>query len=113
MKFILINGRTPRPKSACVSCREPIGTGYLREIATRLCYCDDDATSAIASAVSLPSKIMRGHREFEAGNDVWTCVSVLASCLVSQQLYARSGPGDLAIRKACSPSLWPIDLSLG
>ena len=42
MKFILINGRAPRPKSACVSCREPIGTGYLREIGTRLCYCDDE-----------------------------------------------------------------------
>jgi len=42
MKFILINGRTPRPQSPCVSCREPIGTGYLRAIATRLCYCDDE-----------------------------------------------------------------------
>lgn len=70
MKFILINGRTPRPQAVCVSCREPIATGYLREIGTRLCYCDDDATPAAASAASLPSKIMRGHREFEATDDV-------------------------------------------
>jgi hypothetical protein len=42
MKFILINGRTPRPQSVCVSCREPIGTDYLREIGTRLLYCDDE-----------------------------------------------------------------------
>ena len=42
MKFILINGRTPRPQSVCVFCREPIGADYLREIGTRLCYCDDE-----------------------------------------------------------------------
>jgi hypothetical protein len=41
MKFILINGRTPRPQAACVSCREPIATGYLREIGTQLCYCNE------------------------------------------------------------------------
>jgi hypothetical protein len=42
MKFILINGRTPRPQSVCVFCREPIGADYPREIGTRLCYCDDE-----------------------------------------------------------------------
>ncbi len=42
MKFILINGRTPRPQAVCTSCRETIATGYLREIGTRLCYCDDE-----------------------------------------------------------------------
>jgi hypothetical protein len=42
MKFILINGRTPRPQAVCVSGREPIATGYLRAIGTQLCYCDDE-----------------------------------------------------------------------
>jgi hypothetical protein len=42
MKFILINGRTPRPQAVCVSCREPIAMGYPREIETQLCYCDDE-----------------------------------------------------------------------
>jgi hypothetical protein len=40
MKFILVNGRTPRPQSFCALCCEPIGETYLREIATRLSYCD-------------------------------------------------------------------------
>jgi hypothetical protein len=40
MKFVLVNGRTPRPQSFCALCCEPIGETYLREIATRLSYCD-------------------------------------------------------------------------
>jgi hypothetical protein len=40
MKFVLVNGRTPRPRSFCALCCEPIGGSYLREIATRLSYCD-------------------------------------------------------------------------
>jgi hypothetical protein len=40
MKFLLVNGRTPRPQSVCALCCEPIGKTYLREIATRLAYCD-------------------------------------------------------------------------
>jgi hypothetical protein len=39
MKFIFVNGRTPRPRSLCSLCCEPIGESYLREIATRLPYC--------------------------------------------------------------------------
>jgi hypothetical protein len=40
MKFIVVNGRTPRPQSSCALCCEPIGETYLREIATRVSYCD-------------------------------------------------------------------------
>jgi hypothetical protein len=40
MKFILVNGRTPRPSTLCAQCRKPIGESYLRETATRLSYCD-------------------------------------------------------------------------
>ena len=40
MKFVLVNGRTPRPKSFCALCSEPIGESYLRDIATRRFYCD-------------------------------------------------------------------------
>jgi hypothetical protein len=40
MKFILVNGRTPRPHSFCAHCCEPIRGGYVREIATRFSYCD-------------------------------------------------------------------------
>jgi hypothetical protein len=41
MRFVLVNGRTPCPQSFCVLCYEPIGASYLREIETRLPYCDD------------------------------------------------------------------------
>ena len=40
MKFILVNGRTPRPQSFCALCCKPITETYLRDIATRLSYCD-------------------------------------------------------------------------
>ncbi len=40
MEFVLVNGRTPRPQSFCVLCCEPIGESYLREIGTRLSYCN-------------------------------------------------------------------------
>jgi hypothetical protein len=42
MRFILVNGRTPCRHSKCALCLKPIGTNYLREIATRLPYCDAD-----------------------------------------------------------------------
>jgi hypothetical protein len=41
MRFVLVNGRTPRGQSICALCCKPIGMGYLREIETRLPYCDD------------------------------------------------------------------------
>jgi len=40
MKFVLVNGRTPRPQSSCALCCEPVGGSYLREFAIRLSYCD-------------------------------------------------------------------------
>ena len=42
MRFILVNGRTPRPQSFCVMCDQPIEKRYLREIGTHLTYCDHD-----------------------------------------------------------------------
>ena len=40
MKFVLVNGRTPRPQSFCALCCEAIKESYLRELKTRLSYCD-------------------------------------------------------------------------
>ena len=42
MNFVLVNGRTPCRQSFCALCGESIGDSYLREIGTRLCYCDHD-----------------------------------------------------------------------
>jgi hypothetical protein len=39
MKFVMVNGRTPRQPSFCARCRRSIGESYLREIATQLFYC--------------------------------------------------------------------------
>jgi len=40
MRFVLVNGRTPRTQSLCTLCCEPIGESYLRDIGTQLPYCD-------------------------------------------------------------------------
>jgi hypothetical protein len=40
MKFVVVNGRSPRLQSICTRCREQIGDSYLRDIATRLSYCN-------------------------------------------------------------------------
>ena len=40
MKFVLVNGRTPRTQSLCALCLEPIGEAYLRDIVTRFPYCN-------------------------------------------------------------------------
>jgi hypothetical protein len=42
VRFVLVNGMTPFRRTFCVLCREPIGEGYLRDVKTRLCYCDAD-----------------------------------------------------------------------
>jgi hypothetical protein len=40
MKFVLVNGRSPRPQSFRALCCGLIGERYLRELKTRLSYCD-------------------------------------------------------------------------
>jgi hypothetical protein len=40
IKFVLVNGGTPISPSLCLMCCKPVGMGYLREIGTRLPYCD-------------------------------------------------------------------------
>ena len=40
MKFVLVNGRTPRTQSVCALCCEAIGESYLRDITAQLAYCD-------------------------------------------------------------------------
>ena len=40
MRFVLVNGRAPHPQLSCAFCCQPIRNGYLRELATRLSYCD-------------------------------------------------------------------------
>jgi hypothetical protein len=46
VRFILVHGRTPRSRSLCVMCDQPVGANYLREVGTRLIYCDHDCYAA-------------------------------------------------------------------
>ncbi|MEA2884561.1 MAG: hypothetical protein QOH32_3817 [Bradyrhizobium sp.] len=42
MRFILVNGRSPRRQACCVMCDRLIEKTYLREAGTQLIYCDQD-----------------------------------------------------------------------
>ena len=42
MRFILVNGRTPCPKTFCMLCCEPIRASYLKEFSTGLPFSDHD-----------------------------------------------------------------------
>ncbi len=54
MRFVLVNGRSPRPRSGCVMCNQQIEAGYLREVGTNLVYCDHDCyADHCKSAVTL------------------------------------------------------------
>jgi hypothetical protein len=57
MRFALVNGRSPRADSFCVTCEELIGASYLREVGTKLVYCDqncyaDHCKSAVLALAS-------------------------------------------------------------
>lgn len=41
MRFIFVNGRTPRHDAYCALCCDKIGDAYVREMRTRLLYCDE------------------------------------------------------------------------
>lgn len=51
--FLLVNGRTPSPPSFCALCGEPIGENYLRELSTRLSYCDHQCYADHCDGVDL------------------------------------------------------------
>lgn len=51
MKYVLVNGRTPRSESSCAKCSKALGESYLRELTTRFTYCDPKCYLAHAKAV--------------------------------------------------------------
>jgi hypothetical protein len=53
VRFILVNGRTPRPRSLCAMCNQPVGTNYLREFGTQLVYCDQNCYAAHCMGATL------------------------------------------------------------
>ena len=75
VKFVLVNGRTPRPQSFCALCCEPIGESYLREIATKLSYCDHKCyVGRQKLAAPVFTEIVRGrHHVAETQSALSTC----------------------------------------
>ena len=64
MNFVLVNGRTPRSQALCAVCCEPIAESYLRELTTRLCYCDRKCYSdRYKAAARAPKKQPRASRQ--------------------------------------------------
>ena len=58
IRFVLVNGRTPRPQSLCACCCEPIGESYLRELATHFSYCNHDC---YLSHRRIPDRVLQRH----------------------------------------------------
>jgi len=57
MRYVLVNDRTPFRQVSCVQCCQPISNSYLRNVATRLCYCDTECyTLHCSGAVALLEK---------------------------------------------------------
>ena len=71
MKFVVVNGRTPRQQTRCALCCEPIGKSYLRELTTQFSYCDPlcyVAPRKIAAPSATPTEVGRGrHQEYKRG----------------------------------------------
>ena len=67
MRFVLVNERAPRREPFCVSCYEPIRTGYLREIGTHLTYCNQGCYEEHCKSAFLALEIKaRGSRAASA-----------------------------------------------
>jgi hypothetical protein len=45
IRFVLVNDRVPRSDANCALCREKIEQGYIRELQTRLVYCNPQCLS--------------------------------------------------------------------
>jgi hypothetical protein len=78
MRFVLVNGRIPCPKTFCVFCCEPIHASYLREISTQLPFCDN-----VCYALSSDSRISNIGKTKAAGS----CSRLLlVACAQGRQL---------------------------
>jgi hypothetical protein len=75
MKFVLVNGGTPRPQSFCALCCEAIGESYLRELTTRFSYCGHKCYAGrckiAAPALQKPARRHDNHTTSMARFRVW------------------------------------------
>ena len=71
MKFVLVNGRSPRPQSSCATCGELIRLTYLREIDTQLAFCDHDCYAERNKSAGVALEIAREHHKPLSPHKVW------------------------------------------
>jgi hypothetical protein len=66
MRCVIVNGAKLKAQARCAYCSRPIGNGYIREIGSRLIYCDFHCYSvALENAV-----ITRAYPQLALG--AWT-----------------------------------------
>jgi hypothetical protein len=58
MRLVFVNGRTPRGNAHCALCREEIGDGYMRDIATGLIYCNRHCGTGHSGMAGLASRVV-------------------------------------------------------
>jgi hypothetical protein len=58
MNLVVVNGRTPRPHASCAWCCKSIGESYVRDLVTRLSYCDHECCCSRAGAAKVREGIM-------------------------------------------------------
>jgi hypothetical protein len=52
MRFVLVNDRAPHPRSTCAQCGAPLVAGYVRDLSSRLRYCDHRCYPVATSLLS-------------------------------------------------------------
>jgi hypothetical protein len=61
MRCVIVNGAKLKAQACCARCGRPIGDSYIREIGSRLIYCDFHCysvaleTSVVTSVHALPA----------------------------------------------------------
>lgn len=61
MRCVMVNGANLKAQAFCAHCGDEIGDSYIREIGTRLVYCDFDCysvaleTSVVTRSYQLPA----------------------------------------------------------
>ena len=96
MKFVLVNGRRPRPEAWCALCCEPIGESYLRELTTRLSYCSHECYLGHCK-LAVPARTERGRASCDDLGWEWCCEDrdAVASSLRSLRWVVWDGDAPL------------------
>jgi hypothetical protein len=77
MKFVLVNQRIPRTRSACAACSGPLQRGYLHDLSSHSRYCGIECYSAhMVNGRSLPLPVQTNPFELVS---FWSTLTVEAA----------------------------------